>query len=900
MEELINYINSGNCFALIGAGPSCEVGLPNWKQLAEGIINDLKEDNLEITSFMHEYIDKNDYAKFFNEVWNTHGQYWLLNKIKLRTVDNNLNGKIYNLISNFPFRSYFTTNYDDVLSRHLNNSNKIHKVLSNTKNDLERFDPDTLIYIIKLHGTLDKPETLILTEDQYFNYQYKAENKYYIDFLKGYFLAHKFFIVGYSMNDPYLTDLLKSLTANFRRQIPIFAIISDVSNSQIKELSKRCNIKVFSYANKSGKHSELSNILDTIARFIRTDQDGVIKRDENDLKLAQSLYMWHKFQTNKDNDTIDINSLKSILLSIINNNYRSTFTRTDILGSLNSFLGTKPNIFADILDRVLNELVLDGFIEKVENESYKGKAKLLQYVERFNNQYDDLVKSYQMEISNSLQKNFHDVDNTHVDQFKKAAIDVIIDLFSERAVEIMQMIFEKKPIVIQQASNLFRLINLRAKDITNSQIRFFFIRCISDMLTTPTKIQENILEYYSKAYFSIQALQIDPIGDNFRKQFLNNRTVLVDSTVIIPLLAHSCLDYEFFNVVVNACNDNQIKLITTTNLIDEVFFHAEWAKKLINDNGDQSIAVLSAAIGNYPYRRNAFLDGYIRYCTTNENINFEEYLKLIFNQNFNHKDTIVEYLMKKYSIQQVEIDSFGKHSDLLKYEKEIVFDFIKHKAGETNKVDKSLLRMKSEAEVYVMIRNWKLRDGVKDGECSFLSQGGFINKIARESELSLDRNIVIRPDALYEFLVRMSSKIEKQMSFKEVLISTYFRATEYFIDKTKYQDFFSTLINRAEQAYKKGLSDFNKYINNNLHTSSIEEYFALDKPLFVYSLEEGLKEQLIAKEKEVSDLKEVIDVKNFELEKTKTQLDNFQQKDLKRKKYAAKQRRAQAKKKRKK
>ncbi|MDP2303972.1 MAG: Sir2 family NAD-dependent protein deacetylase [Ignavibacteria bacterium] len=110
MEDLINYINSGNCFALVGAGPSCEIGLPSWKQLADGIYSDMKSENLDITNFMEEYHAKADYPKFFNEIWHKHGQDWLLKKINYKITDTKIQGRVYNFISSFPFRSYFTTN----------------------------------------------------------------------------------------------------------------------------------------------------------------------------------------------------------------------------------------------------------------------------------------------------------------------------------------------------------------------------------------------------------------------------------------------------------------------------------------------------------------------------------------------------------------------------------------------------------------------------------------------------------------------------------------------------------------------------------------------------------------------------------------------------------------------
>ena len=37
--DIIRRINLGRCFALIGAGPSAEIGYPSWRKLAERAIN---------------------------------------------------------------------------------------------------------------------------------------------------------------------------------------------------------------------------------------------------------------------------------------------------------------------------------------------------------------------------------------------------------------------------------------------------------------------------------------------------------------------------------------------------------------------------------------------------------------------------------------------------------------------------------------------------------------------------------------------------------------------------------------------------------------------------------------------------------------------------------------------
>ena len=47
-EELVRAINSGRCFALVGAGASCELGLPTWRQLCELVMADLVADGVDV------------------------------------------------------------------------------------------------------------------------------------------------------------------------------------------------------------------------------------------------------------------------------------------------------------------------------------------------------------------------------------------------------------------------------------------------------------------------------------------------------------------------------------------------------------------------------------------------------------------------------------------------------------------------------------------------------------------------------------------------------------------------------------------------------------------------------------------------------------------------------------
>lgn len=898
MEELIQYLSCGRCVAFVGAGPSCEIGAPSWERLCLSIVEDLKNKNQNATTEMNTAISKKEYPKFFDEVFHKYGKNFLYDSVKSLIKGSDQIGGIYSQLLNIPFHSYFTTNYDDQIKSHLEYRGRASVTLLNKKEDTAKIDLDSqLTYIFKIHGDFSDESSLILTEDQYYALHNKDEYGYLRDYLKGCFLTKRFFIVGYSLNDPHILDLLKKIAANLRRQTPIYAILEGVDDATIKDLDKRCNIKVIRYKNNSGTHKELFTILEAIAKFVN-EVDAAKQRDTDiDLKKAQCFYMWYKFQSGDNTIAWTIDSLKSVILTVVNDHYKDKdFSIYQLNEKIKDTFGLDAGIDLNILKESIRSLTELNYFTPVDDDKYKANEKLYQLVVKYQGQYGDLINNFNSKVEIDFKEYQKNISTENLRQVVKAVHDVIIDLFTERATELINMVFIQKPISIQNASNLFRLINGRSKDVTNIDLRYKFISYISDLLTKPNKMQEAVFEYYSKAYLSIQSLQIDPIGQEIKTKFLKSRKLIVDSNIIIPLASIQSVDNQFFVTVCKETKNAGIELITTDNLIQEVFEHVKWAKELIDKHGEQSVEVLSASLGNYPYKRNAFLDGYIRYCVDSEHLLFEDYLKLIFDTREISPASIQEWIEDEFGfIIKNLTDITATENDIL-HDRDSVLKFIETLSEESPN-EKKPSRMRAEAEVYTMILNWEKFKKEDGEECSFLSQGGFLNKIARESNFKINRNIIIRADALYEFVVRSGPKIKQPVQFRDVMLSSYFRAAEYFVDKKKYGQYFSSLINDAEKTYRSSVKEFQKYVDKSLTTDSIDEYYDLQKPLVLYSLQADLSSKLQQKEKENAELRIVVDVQEFTIQETQKELEKYRIKESNKKKFAEKQRRAQQKRK---
>jgi len=292
--------------------------------------------------------------------------------------------------------------------------------------------------------------------------------------------------------------------------------------------------------------------------------------------------------------------------------------------------------------------------------------------------------------------------------------------------------------------------------------------------------------------------------------------------------------------------DCGLRPIATPLLFDEMMEHIAWASLHVEQYGPQSVEILAAALGRGHYRRNEFLDGFIRYSADIKEISFEEYLAECFGgapQPKQIRKKLVEISVEPFNPNRIAEKDYNFHTM-----KEKVARFAVEKSALPPETRKSVSRAEAEAEAYSVICLWqnlRPRDIAEvDWKCSFLSQGTFLNRIAHEGPFPLGHNVTQRPDVLYEFLGRLEIGGKPSVEFKDVLLSTYFRAADYFIDKSKYARFFGPLLQHAEKIYAGSLEHFRRLVDSHLTAESLSEFEELERPFVVSGLTDKADEVL--------------------------------------------------------
>ncbi|WP_230483948.1 SIR2 family protein [Sphingomonas sp. Leaf21] len=199
IERYLAEIEAGNAALFAGAGLSAPAGFVDWRELLRDIADEL---DLRI-DWEHDLIAV---AQFhLNKTKNRHRLNQAIIDALSSTPAPTAN---HRRLARLPIRTWWTTNYDGLIERALEDAGKIVDVksavsqLANT-----RRGRDAVLY--KMHGDVSRPDEAVVTRNDY--ERYALDRGPFVSALTGDLLSKTFLFVGFSFTDPNLEQVLARL-----------------------------------------------------------------------------------------------------------------------------------------------------------------------------------------------------------------------------------------------------------------------------------------------------------------------------------------------------------------------------------------------------------------------------------------------------------------------------------------------------------------------------------------------------------------------------------------------------------------------------------------------------------------------------------------------------------------
>ncbi len=837
--DLIHKINCGRCFVLIGSGPSTEIGYPSWEKLTKDVWAEVihAKPTADQKSF-DQFVARKQFPEALRqaevELGNRADLISVVQKVFLPVARNSVH-PIYEYLAKWPFACYLTTNYDNEIQKALKTLNVYFQTVSNTIQDLALLRDGAGNLIVKLHADLSVPAQMVLTSQDYNTLISAPKGAPFRARLRQIFETFNILVVGHSMSDPDLQLVLATAKHSASADHPIFMLVANATAGDEREFLEKFNIRLISYEDTDGTHRRLKGMLSTADRFIAARGDTQpqnIANFSNEIADATSLLIYRRLRTIASEEPIT-QALAPLVLKAIGTHSAAISFDSILAAPAVAPLAKTPDLNAQ-LRKCLGDLKSQGLVDEKANSfsiTKQGESAINEVSSQRKIEEQQAFGQFRLGLVTKLPS----LTSIEQDQAESALRNCLVSAFRERGITMANVVIGGQVSGATELTDLFRQLTNQSRQFKSLELRDAFMRAGRDFLVEPTEPQQKYLASISQGFFLYHLAGLDPSCGKIRKSLFREMCWILDSSVLLPLLAKGCNSHDYAVDLFTSLKAARASLFTTPQLLSEVWHHLKWATDFVLGNGIDSPDFLLAAMAKDNFTQNLFIDGYIRLSADGVVGTFRDYLTLIEIHGLGQLD--LEKWSTVNGVLPVRISDFAgfvdRHWGDVEELKELLAE--QRKKSGTFRGD---YQVAAEAEVLVIIRR------VRSGEYSFpgdialplrtyfVSQSRALDRVGDG-----DGAVTWNPEALYRYASSLPGANLKPDLLQQCMLNEYYYAGVTFIDQPRYRKFFGPAVNQAKLDYKDQVQ---KYLEETEQTDRLHEFDKafervpdLEKPFFV-------------------------------------------------------------------
>ena len=206
IREYTRELHNNNAAVFAGAGLSVASGYVDWPGLLKELIQDLgldpeKEHDLVTVAQYHCNQAGGSKTHLTQAIFNHFAP------TKRPTIN-------HHILASLPIYTYWTTNYDKLIEKALEEAKKVPDVKYASK-QLSVTRPDRDVVVYKMHGDIDNPADAIISKDDYEAYPLKMGA--FVSALRGDLVEKTFLFLGFSFTDPNIDYILSRVRVQYEQ-----------------------------------------------------------------------------------------------------------------------------------------------------------------------------------------------------------------------------------------------------------------------------------------------------------------------------------------------------------------------------------------------------------------------------------------------------------------------------------------------------------------------------------------------------------------------------------------------------------------------------------------------------------------------------------------------------------
>jgi hypothetical protein len=776
---LVEYLQSGEAWILVGSGPSTQAGYPQWSELADIAVRAVRSHLGEAQATrLRPHLNARDYPAVFESAAELIGMPTLLEPLRsaLRRRSGATND-IYRVLARWPVPVYLTTNFDDEIHDTVNAVAPAYHEYTNTVDHLSLLSPSTRGAIFKLHGDLRSANGLVLTKSQYLDIATGDSWESWRIKMTSVFQMCRVIVIGHSLTDPHIRHVLESAKKGGGISRPVCWIAPDVTPDECRRYLENFRIRVISYDNRDGLHRNLPGLLKTISDFVpaRTSirmRNDVATATSHALGSSAAATGFYIFNSLMRSDSFDQKRgdviAAAVLSSVPKLKAFGDFSIEDAL-----YLAGWPTghpVPSDVAQTATNKLVADKVIVSTGSRFQLGiRADVVSQEAR--DSFEHAQTQFKTSLAFRIRRDYPSLEASAGDNIAADIESSLVGYFREGGLTLATVLFSSENPSGQLPSSLLRFMNEAATRYDTHLQRQAFIQVSIDIFVRSELAERDYLGRLAQGFFGFHALGTFGAVAATRFAKAKDTVWLVDSDAQIPLIADGHPSGAAFVDSFRRLRDGGVRLFTTKSLFDETWEHFSFAARTVERYGEDSLYLASAANGEVPFRKsNRFLQGFIRWRATSKKC-WADYQFAISDK----RQIRIQDLLNAVSAAGIEVAEFRSWPGFTQDDFALTEDIKTEIAGRSRQeienaaaVEESLRKAAPEAEAIAIVLHERAGKYhmlvIGESDAWFVSHTGLLNKIQGSVRKTW------RPEAFLSFVNTLAPPAKAADDAFEVLL----------------------------------------------------------------------------------------------------------------------------------
>lgn len=644
--DLIDVLNSRRAWAFLGSGTSVGAGLPTWAGLLRRVVDGLDVEprgNVEGDIRYKAGLKNENYPQCFGRVEEIIGRDDLDQRIKANIGSPVRESKLLHRLVDLPFEGYITTNYDNLIENYLATDKRGGWVnVGNIGRDLQKLSGNVEKVVWHMHGdaSLASDRSKLVVTDKDYDWAY-LEDSDLVKQLKILLGSRRLVVAGFGLKDVEVMRVLRRLGRLANPSQPILALMPDIPgldhSHERLDLLENYNVDVIPYRDPDGTHTKLLDLVETYSSFVLTRSLTFGKPERpcpsydpetTGLLLYNELALRSTEATSEE--VVSMLLRAALLVSLEAHPGASAYQMLEAVSAQASGVAQSSRLAIDAVVSALAALSADALVEpdSAGQDGFRltgdGRALLNRQLASAE------LRASQFSSSLTTRAKGFGLDDDSTARIGRTCESFIKDCIERRAMGVA-MVGSGSPaperdyhlVALLQALPTF-LAQLKSEDEATA-----LVAVVTQLLASPSAEEASYIGSALQAKFAVHLLGQDHDAVVARLDELRKTLFLIDSSVLIHILARSGSANVAATELLNQLLPSAAVVATTERLVEEVAEHVRWARKKVDAaSGRVNIRTLEAATGRAGQWPNGFLEGFLAEASGDQGLpDFSRYLR---------------------------------------------------------------------------------------------------------------------------------------------------------------------------------------------------------------------------------------------------------------------------------